>query len=95
MDATQERRIDDQFPKRVNQCHVKRREQAYPVDIDREVESVGSRCLDQSTQRPGVGCPIDQLEELFTFETVDDAEEPISANGDVAQARGGVSLRRA
>ena len=73
----QERGIDDKFPKRVDQCHVEGREAAYAADIDSEVESVSSRCLDQSTQRRGVGCPIDQLNELFVSEAVDDSEEPI------------------
>ncbi len=31
-DTTQERRIDDQFPKRIDQCHVERREAAYAVE---------------------------------------------------------------
>lgn len=33
-DTVQERRIDDQFPKRVDQCHVELREAAYAADID-------------------------------------------------------------
>ena len=48
-DTAQERRIDDQFSKRVDQSHVEGREAAYAADIDPEVESVSSRCLDQST----------------------------------------------
>jgi hypothetical protein len=77
----QEGRINDQFPKRVNQCHVERREAAYAADIDPEIEPVGSRCLDQGAQRRSVGCPIDQLDELLVFEAVDDAEKPISRAG--------------
>lgn len=30
----QEGRIDDQFPKRIDQCHVERCEAAYAADID-------------------------------------------------------------
>ena len=77
----QERRIDDQFPKRVDQCHVEWCEAAYAADIDREVEPVGSSGLDQGAQRRSVGCPIDQLDELLVFEAVDDAEKPISGAG--------------
>jgi hypothetical protein len=33
-DTMQEGRIDDQFPKGIDQCHVKRREAAYAPDID-------------------------------------------------------------
>jgi hypothetical protein len=44
--------IDDQFPNRVDQCHVERREAAYAADIDSEIESVTSRDLDQGGQRP-------------------------------------------
>jgi hypothetical protein len=33
-DTTQEGRIDDQFPKRIDQCHVERREAADVADID-------------------------------------------------------------
>ena len=47
----QEGRIDHQFPKRVDQCHVEGREATYAADKDPEVESVSSRCLDQGAQR--------------------------------------------
>jgi hypothetical protein len=71
--------IDDQFPNRVDQCHVERREAAHAADIDASIEPVASRCLDQGGQRRSVGCSIDQLEELLVFEAVDYAEEPISS----------------
>ena len=77
----QKGRIDEQFPKRIDQCHVEGREAAYVADIDPEVESVSSRCLDQGAQRRSVDCPIDKLDELLVFEAVDDAEEPISRAG--------------
>jgi hypothetical protein len=34
-DTMQQGWIDDQFPKRIDQCHVERREPAYAADIDR------------------------------------------------------------
>src|SRR5207248_3803641 len=80
-DTTQEGRIDDQCSKRINQCHVHARESAYAADIDPEVESVSSRCLDQRTQRRSVDSTIDQFNELFVFEAVDEAEEAISSTG--------------
>src|SRR5882757_6493629 len=79
--STQEGGIDDQSPKRVDQSHVEWREAAYAADIDPEIEPVSRRCLDQGAQRRGVGCPIDQLDELLVFEAVDDAEKPISRAG--------------
>ena len=33
-DTMQERRVDDQFPKRIDQCHVERREAADVADVD-------------------------------------------------------------
>src|SRR5262249_26544407 len=33
-DTPQQRRIDDQFPKRIDQCHVERREAVYAADIN-------------------------------------------------------------
>ena len=86
-DTVQERRIDDQFPKRVDQRHVERREQAYAADIDREVEPVRGRCLDQSTQRRGVDGPIDQLDELLVFQAVYNTEKPISRAGCYQRSR--------
>jgi len=81
MDTAQKGRIDDQFPKRIDECHVEGREPAYAADINAEIEPVGSRRLDQGAQRRSVSGPIDQLDELLVFEAIDDAEKAIARAG--------------
>jgi len=80
-DATQQRRIDDHFPKRIDQSHVERREAAYAADVNPKIETVASRRLDQGAQRRSVDCSIDQLDELLVFEAVHNAEKPILRSG--------------
>ena len=43
-DTMQEGRIDDQFPKRIDQCHVERREAADAADVDPR-DKIGNQSL--------------------------------------------------
>src|SRR5215470_16361340 len=85
--ASQERGIDNPFPKRVDQRHVEGREAAYITHVYAKIEAVGIFSLDQSAQGRGMGGAVDYLQELLIGKAVDHAEESLGGT------HGGQGLR--
>ena len=73
----QQRRVYDQFSERVDCRHVEGRQPADAADIDREVKAVAIRGFNQCAQRRRVDRPVDQFDEFFVLEPIDDAKQPI------------------
>src|SRR5271169_1696403 len=74
-DGAKERRIDEQFAKRVDQGHVDRREATDAAHVDAKIEAVPVCRFDKGAQRCGVGGTVDQLKKLLVLEAVYDAEK--------------------
>src|SRR5262249_11925527 len=75
--AAQQRRVYDQFSERIDCRHVERRQPADATDVDREVKAVAIRGFNQRAQRRRVDRPVDQFDEFFVLEPIDDAKQPI------------------
>src|SRR5689334_10277346 len=62
---------------RVDQGHVQRRKTADVAHVNSEIEAVGVRRFDQSTQGGSVRGAVDQLKQLLVLEAIDDTEKPL------------------
>ena len=75
--AAQQRRVHNQFSERIDCRHVEGREPADAADVDREVKAVAIRGFHQRAQRCRVNRPVDEFNQFFVLESIDDAKQPI------------------
>ena len=61
----------------VDWCHVEGPAPADAADVNREVKAIAIRGFNQGAQRSRVGRSIDQFDEFFVLELIDDAKQLI------------------